>query len=904
MRKNLYRTLIIYLVLLISIIYVYPTIGWATLSPEQREARLAQWDKEDASTEELGFFGETSRTVKRWIAFDREWVINLGLDLQGGVEMIVGIDYPNMDPASKQRYFDLGHNDESLLAELQQQVKQRIERRANEFGTKEPIIQTMGTRQIQIQLPGEKDVQRAKKLIISTAYLSFHIVAGEDDTIEVIRKIDAHFKNDFLPRLQRPAPGQGWLIEVPVEQFEQVNRMAKEAESVPGLILEDRMLAFSRKPRPKDRQVYTLYLLKKESVMTGDGLTTAVARPDSRSGGGQWEIAFGLDAESGRLFGERTEQNIDQAMAIVVDGVVEAAPNIQSRITTSGSITGRFDQDEARDLAIALNSGSLPVPVKEELTGYVGARLGEDSIRKGVFSCIIGIIIVFIGMTIYYHALGFIACTALLFNGLLILAAMAYMGATLTLPGIAGLILTLGMAVDANVLIYERMREELRLGKTLTAVIAGGYSHAFPAILDGHVTTLISGIVLLQYGSGPIQGFAVTLTIGIAASLFTSLTVTRAITEFLMAKKLLTKITMLHLIPSGTKIPFLAQRTWLTPLTVVLMLIGLVYFGYRGNDNFGVEFTTGTNVVLNVNSETEVGDGAVRSQIEGMGFEDPTVTAYEQTGDTSRNRFMVHVGDAEKESTTGTDEQQTEDISVRMQNALASLAGGDSSKVVIEKVDMVGPAVGEELKWDAALAVFWATIFIMAYLWFRFELKFSIGAIASMMHDVGITIGLLAISGREISLGVVAAVLTVIGYSLNDTIVVFDRLREDLKLTRGRGMSLLEIMDRAINATLSRTLLTSPLTLCVVLVLFLFGGAVINDFAFVLAVGIIVGTYSSIYVASPIVYWWQKYFARKPFTQDGGGGDSGSAAPRRYRRARSADSAGKDPESTERGVTA
>ncbi|HRI88974.1 MAG TPA: protein translocase subunit SecF, partial [Candidatus Hydrogenedentes bacterium] len=593
-------------------------------------------------------------------------------------------------------------------------------------------------------------------------------------------------------------------------------------------------------------------------------------------------------------------QNIDQNMAIVVDGVVEAAPVIRDRIGANGSITGRFSQDEARDLAIALNSGSLPVKVKEEQTGIVGARLGEDSIRKGVLSCIIGIVVIFIGMTIYYRALGFIACIALLFNGLLILASMAYMGATLTLPGIAGLILTLGMAVDANVLIYERMREEKRLGKTITALVSGGYTHAFPAIFDGHVTTLISGIVLLQYGSGPIQGFAVTLTIGVAASLFTSLTVTHAIVDFLVAKKWLKKVSMMQIIPSGTKIPFLAQRTWLSPLTFAIMIIGLAFFAYRGNDNFGVEFTTGTNIVLNVETDEKVDISAVRPLINQGGFEDPTVTEYEQSEVTGKNRFMVHVGNSGTEEAAG--EESESDTSNRMQQALASLVGNDASKIVIEKVDMVGPAVGRELKRDAALAVFWATIFILGYLWFRFEFKFSLGAIAAMLHDVGITLGLLALTGREVSLGVVAAVLTVIGYSLNDTIVVFDRLREDMKLMRGRGMSLLEIMDKAINETLSRTLLTSPLTLCVVLVLFFYGGAVINDFAFVLAVGILVGTYSSIYVASPIVYWWQKYFVRKSGPSDSGGGEDSTAAPRRYRRARGS-SAGNDADTTKSGAT-
>ncbi len=883
MKKHFYRTLSIYAVLLISVIYVYPTIGWMTLSPQEREARLERWKQEDSSTEQLGYWADNARIVKRYLEFDRSWVINLGLDLQGGVEMIVGIDYDKLDEAVKKDYVDRGYSDADILRELQETVKQRIERRANEFGTKEPIIQTMGDRQIQVQLAGEQDVQRAKDLILKTAYLTFQIVAGPDEQTSIILDIDKHFKGDFKDRLMRPGLNEGYHVQVPMEQIDKVRGMIAEAQVVEGVIPKDKVVALSRAPRPGEPQHYLLYFLDKDTIMTGDGLTMAVARPDDQKGGGQWQILFGLNAESGRTFGEKTELNIDRLMAIVVDGVVESAPVINDRITTSGVIQGTFGQEEARDLAIALNSGSLPVPVLEDRTGVVGARLGEDSIRNGVTSCLIGIVIVFIGMSIYYRGVGFIACIAVLMNGLLILAAMAYMGATLTLPGIAGLILTLGMAVDANVLIYERMREELRIGKTLTAVIDGGYAHAFPAILDGHVTTLISGIVLLQFGSGPIQGFAATLTIGIAASLFTSLTVTRSIVDFLVAKKMLTKISMFNLIPAGTKIPFLKQRTWLSPLTLAVVLIGLGYFGYRqyrGNDNFGVEFTTGTNVVLNIVSDQEVDIGEVRSQIAAAGFDEPTVTAYEQVGIDSRNQFMVHVGEAESKSTTGTEATTAKSVDLRIQDALAGLAG-DVSKVHIEKVDMVGPAVGNQLKWDALSAILWSTFFIIAYLWFRFELKFSVGAVAAMLHDVCITVGIMSMLGREVSLGVVAAVLTVIGYSLNDTIVVFDRLREDLKLMRGRGLTLLEIMDKAINETLSRTLLTSTLTLAVVIVLLIWGGEVIFDFALVLTIGIVVGTYSSIYIASPIVYWWQKYLEKRP--AETSGGDSGPSSRRRRR---------------------
>lgn len=858
MKRHIYRTILIYGILALAIVYVYPTIGWMTLTETERQERLERWKREDAQVGERGYWEENWARFKRWLEFDRDLVINLGLDLQGGVQMVIGIDYDSVDPQIRQQWIDQGGTDQSLLEEMQQQVRQRIERRANEFGAKEPIIQTMGDRQIQVQLPGERDVTRAKNLILSTAYLSFHIVAGADETAKVLRDIDAHFKGDLLPRLDRPAIGEAaGLVVVKDGQIDYVRDIIKKAEDVEGLIPENRIIRFSRAPKPNENRRYALYLLHKEAIMTGDGLTMAAARPDTRMGGNRWEILFGLNASSGSVFGERTEQNIGNQMAIVVDGVVESAPVIQDRITTNGTITGNFNSQEAQDLAIALNSGSLPVPVREEQSGVTGPRLGADSIRSGTMSSMIGLILVMIFMVAVYLVAGLIANVALIMNALLILAVMAYLGATLTLPGIAGLILTIGMAVDANVLIYERIREELRNGKSLVAAIDGGYTRAFSAIMDSNVTTLIAAAVLLQFGSGPIEGFAVTLTIGVLTSVFTALVVTRALFDFLTSKKWLTKLTMVQLLRPDMGIDFLGKRRIAFILSAVLIVIGMSTFAIRGNENFGVDFTTGTNLILALETPGSVDVGNVRSALTQAGFVEPTVTDYAQVGEQVANRFMVHLGETATTVAQG-GEAISGSVGVRVQNALAPLVGGDAAKVVIEKEDMVGPTVGRQLKWDAIEAAAYSIIFIIAYLWFRFELKFSVAAVIALLHDVTITLGLFALTGRQISLGVVAAVLTIIGYSLNDTIVVFDRLREDLKLYRGRGLSLLEIMNKCVNETLSRTLLTGVTTLVVVFILLIFGGQVINDFAFVLFVGVIVGTFSSVYIASPIVYYWQR----------------------------------------------
>ncbi|MFA6242648.1 MAG: protein translocase subunit SecD [Candidatus Hydrogenedentales bacterium] len=875
MKRHLYRTLLVYGVLLLGLIYVYPTIGWMTLTDEQRTARIAAWDKEDSALVKRGYWATVWHKTQRWAQFDRDWVMNLGLDLQGGIQMVVGLDYDALDPKVKADLIERGMNEENIREEMQRQVLQRIERRIRGFGAREPIIQTMGTEQIQVQLPGERDIDRARELIFKTAFLTFQIVAGEEQMVEVFGNIDKHFNNDFVPRLERSVlrEEQG-LLAVKEGQFEYVSDLVKKAAAVPGLIPENRVIAFGKDPKK-----HFIYLLDKEPLMTGDGLSMANARPDEDTGGSRWMITFGLKPSAASDFGERTAANIDRSMAIVVDDVVESAPGIRDRITTNGQITGNFSQEEAVDLAIALNSGSLPVPIREDQTGFVGPRLGADAIRMGVFSSLISLLIVCAAMIVYYRMAGVVANIALVMNALLLLACMAYFQATLTLPGIAGVILTIGMAVDANVLIYERMREELRNGKSLLACIDGGYAHAMSAIVDSNVTTLIAGVVLMQFGSGPIQGFAITLSIGILSSMFTSLIVTRAVFDFMTAKKWFTKINFMQAIKPDTKIPFMDWRKPFMIASIVTIVFSIGLYLARGDRMYGVDFTTGTNMILSLNSDNPIEVGAVRNTLSKAGFVEPTVTDYEQVGVESRNRFMVHLGEVSEGAAVGT---QTEENSVatRVKSTLTELAG-TADKVDIEKVDMVGPTVGRQLKLDAFKAIAWSFFFLIIYLWFRFELKFSVAAMVTLFHDVAIVLGLFAITGRQVSLGVIAGLLTVIGYSLNDTIIVFDRVREDLKLHRGRGTSILDLMNRSVNLTLSRTILTSMCTLFVVFVLLIWGGETINDFAFALTCGIVAGTYSSIFIACPIVHYWQLAAGRWDKRKTTGTDDN---TPSRYRR--------------------
>lgn len=896
MKKHPYRALLIWGLVIVSLVNIYPTVGWMLLpddvnwlklsekereetapTPGTRQARLVKWQKEDDefARERRGPFSALMFTVKRWAEFDRSRVINLGLDLQGGIHMVIRFDHRELSPDRLQDYENRGYKDDDIQREVQQVVLQQIRRRINDFEAKEPIIQALGTNQIQIQLPGEKNVDRAKKLITKTALLNFHIVAGADETVPVFTKIKDRYPNEFTPFIIRPKM-RGEPFKVSAENYERVKRVLDKAAQAGDIIPEGKMIAFSQPPKPYEEQIYELYLLDKAPIASGEGLRSAAAIPDD-SNPPYWQILFSFNNAAGARFGEATEKNINRAMAIVLDGVVCSAPVIRDRITTNGQITGRFEGAEAADLAIALNSGSMVVPVHEEFTRVVGASLGADAVRKGVLSSILGIIIVGLFMLVYYLWAGVVALIGLVVNFIMIVAAMAYFNMTLTLPGIAGLILTLGMAVDANVLIYERIREELRLGHALITSVENGFNRAAVTILDANITTLIAAAVLMQFGTGPIEGFAITLSIGVCSSVFAALVVCRAVMDFLLRNKIITKLTMLSLIRPDTKIPFLQMRTFAIAGSLIAIVLGMSVFTWRGTANFGVDFTQGTNLHLTLNNDHPVPVNDVRVALGGVGFTSPIVQV---TGDSDTvlesNQFIIRVGDVDQPA-SDPDAAQAPVVTVadRIQKALAPLTkSGSVEDVKIEDQQTVGPAVGKQLRYDAAKALFWAYMFIVVYLAFRFELKFGVAAIVALVHDVLITLAAFAVLHRQVDMNVVAALLTIVGYSINDTIVVFDRVREDLGVYRGKGYRFIDILNMSINSTLSRTLLTSATTLFVVVVLFFFGGDAINDFAFALLVGIIIGTYSSVFVAGPVVYYWQRFQTRRQQNAESRKGDS------------------------------
>ena len=692
----------------------------------------------------------------------QEGKLNLGLDLQGGMYLVLEVDTSELNEDAKK--------------DARARAMEVLRNRLDPQGVKEYPIYPQGTDRIVIQLPGETDRERVLKRIKKVAHLEFRLVSDDVDKMKA----------------------------------------ALEGIAPPGyelLTLEDKPV-----------------LLEKKAALTGD--TIVDARVDfSQKTFGEPYVSLSLDSKGARLFSQITGRNISKRLAIVLDGVIESAPVIRERIPSGrAQISGRFSVEEANDLAIVLRAGALPAPVNVIEERTVGPTLGKDSIAKGIKAIIIGGIIVLSFMLIYYLIAGIVASAALCMNLVLILGVLSYFKATLTLPGIAGLVLTVGMAVDANVLIFERIKEELKSGKTLHSGIVSGYNRAFLTILDANVTTLITALILFQFGTGPVRGFATTLSIGILASMFTAIIVTRVVFDILTKNKVISKLRMLHLIKQ-TKIDFIGKRRIAYLFSIAIIIIGLLVFAKRGEKNFGIDFTGGT--VQQFKFRDPVSMENIRSSLVGVGLTDASV-----------QRFGGN-----KEVIIRTFADTSEEVTREFRKDFS----GNTFKVT--RVEKVGPAIGKDLREKALFAFIYAMVGICIYISLRFHFKFAIVAIIALLHDVFISVAALAMTNREISIPVIAALLTVVGYSINDTIVIFDRIRENLKIMRKSSFK--DILNLSINQTLSRTILTSMTTLFVVLSLFLFGGEVIRDFSFVLLVGVIVGTYSSIFVASAILADWR-----------------------------------------------
>ena len=548
---------------------------------------------------------------------------------------------------------------------------------------------------------------------------------------------------------------------------------------------------------------------------------------------GQQVVTFQFDTQGARRFGNATAQNVGRPFAVVLDNKVISAPVIRSPIRQgSGQIEGGFTIESANKLALLLRAGALPVEltVVEERT--VGPGLGADSIAAGEIAGIVGAILVLAFMFVAYGTLGLIANIALVANVFMLLALLTLIGATLTLPGIAGIVLTVGMAVDSNVLIYERIREERRNGRKLIQAIESGFAKALATIVDANITTLIAAIILFSLGSGPVRGFAVTLAIGIATTVFTAFTLTRWLVAYWYRtqrpKDL--PVGLVSKYATDSTLKFMDGRKFSFPASVLAAVLSLGLFAGVGM-NLGIDFRGGSLIEVQArDGSAEVGD--VRSRLSELGLGDVQVQEFGTPED-----ILIRI------------ESQGDETAE--QEALAEVRAALDDDYEFRRQEVVGPTVSGELATAGTIAVLAALAAILVYIWVRFEWQFAVGAIIATVHDVVMTIGMFVITGIEFNLSSIAAVLTIVGYSLNDTVVVYDRVRENLR--RYKKMDVTALLDLSINQMLTRTVLTSVTTLLALGALWLLGGEVIRSFTFAMIFGVLIGTYSSIFIAAPVL---------------------------------------------------
>lgn len=781
-----------------SLEYIYPTDATGT---EQEAvpwwAALVPWQ------------GNQQRSIK----------VHEGLDLQGGLQVVLEADLPEGQEV----------NENNMAA-----ARVIVENRVNGLGVTEPLVQLQGSNRIIVELPGISDPEMAISTIRETGLLEF---------------VDAS---------RTPLP-PGTVVRT---TFGQEAGATVEPTATVTSTTETTATAVAAVP-PSD-EVY-------ETVISGqdlDQVSNAGFNPDTRT----VEIGFTLNQEGGRKFGEYTGANIGSFLCIVLDKEVLSCPTVQARIDTSGQISlGGASLEEGQALAIQLQYGALPVPLKVVENRSVGPSLGQDAVAKSIRAGTIGLIIVSLFMLVNYRLPGLMAVLALVVYGLLNFGLYKIIPVTLTLPAITGFILSVGMAVDGNILVFERMREELRHGRSFKLSMELGFNRAWPAIRDSAVSTLITCLILFWFGSnfgaGAVKGFAVTLAVGVITHLFTVITVTRTFLRFMLGvfgEGLQDNVVLMGFRPheSGLRMPgwaahlldIVGKRKWyyiVSAAVIIPALIGIILstVEYGTPLKLGVDFTSGSLMELQFEqpaNPAEVRDVVTNFKYDGLELGDSLVTTAEQLGQQTILIRSKYLETAPKEA---------------LQDAIRSQVGEFQEL----RFDSVGPAIGQEVTRAASYAIAAAAIAILLYLVFAFRavpnaFRYGVAAVVAILHDLLVTAGLFAIAGLvlgwEVDALFLTAVLTVIGYSVHDTIIVFDRLRENLQRRRNEPFDV--VANRSILEVITRSLITSLSTLFVVIALLVFGGTTIQHFIAVILIGIITGTYSSIFNAVAILVSWYK----------------------------------------------
>lgn len=894
------------------------------------------------------------------ITHGHDWrdAIRLGIDLAGGSNMVFEVDQ--------------ARSEKELSNEVMDQMVGAIGRRINPSGTEEVTVRKVGQNRIEVIVPGadSEDVQRIKSLITRLGSLEFDIVANRRDHPQIVRMAMEAKGKDIRDKEGRVIAS--WRAVNSDEPFSTRDEMV--------------VRPFTRKDGTQGEEVLVIIEPNEERRVTGKYLVRARQSTDQN---GAPAVAFTFNARGGTLFSQLTSKNrpskdgFERHLAVLLDGKVHSAPSVQGTISSEGQITGRFTQKEIADLLNVLNAGALEVPLKPEPVSEfsISPLLGVDVQEKGKQAIIIAAVAVIVFMLIYYRFAGLVANICLTLNLLLVMGSMSFIDATFTLPGLAGLVLTIGMAVDANVLIFERIREEKNRGSSLRMAINNGFSRAFTTIVDANLTTLIVAVVLYIIGTDQVRGFAVTLFIGIVMSMFTALYVGRLVFDIFERKRWISDLKMMSIV-GATSIDFIGKKMIAGMVSLALIVIGMGVVVARGADNLDIDFTGGTMVTFEFENKQDIDE--VRNSLQDEFGSSITLEQLELSNDPSSEgrffRLRTTMNDADQENTgkkatdnirdllnkafDGTDhklrkvtmqygdvkqltgsedspagseveltfsgdlkpstvenylkeaiasievdgaakyeripEFQLKGISAEekkaeegakgapeperykkmtaqfgpdlvvadLKTALAEMQNVMATTAVLDEVNSFDSSVAGEMQESALLAMLISLVAIVAYIWFRFQrITFGLAAVVALVHDVLVVLGLVALGAYlsntalgplmgltdfKINLPMIAAFLTIVGYSLNDTIVVFDRIRE----VRGKNPALTNSMvNESLNQTLSRTLLTSLTTLIVVLILYAIGGEGIHGFAYCLVLGVIVGTYSSIFIASPALLW-------------------------------------------------
>ncbi|MFZ9978671.1 MAG: protein translocase subunit SecD [Opitutales bacterium] len=752
--------------------------------------------------------------------------LKLGLDLQGGVSFTLKVDPTGVESGEK----SAGDKSNVSSADMVSQALQVMEQRVNQFGVAEPVLRPVGDLSLEVQLPGED-------------------AANNPDVIDSLKK-PAKLEFRQVHRTERPAETEREhsLRSLPVDPM---LGSASAISTYEVLSLRD------VDARTGEIRI-NRYYVRKAADATGKIIKSASGRSDD---GISFYVDMKFTDEGSKKFGDLTakiaEGNIRSVgqLAIVLDGQLQSAPTVREAIRSSGAtITGSFTREEAVELANVLNN-PLEFPLIIQDVTAVGPSLAKDAQGKSVVASLVAVGLVVFFMVGFYVWGGFIAILGMILNLLMILGAMAYFGATITLPGVAALVLTLGMAVDANILIFERVREESALGKDRSAALREGYARASWTIIDANLTTLLTALILVFMGSGPIRGFGITLTIGIFTTVFTSLVTCRGLQELALSAGVMTRIFGLPVFRPTLSIPFLNFARVAFVVSWALIAVGLGQLAVKGKEAFGKDFRGGESTLVALAPGAKVDTGKIVSLAASAGLPDTTVTVQTPVGG--------------GEPTLRIETELTKDKSKGEFANVAAIVGAIKAKnpeilkdreASVEKLmlsrEAIGGSVSSELRSNAIWSVVLALLGIGLYVSLRFETGFGVAAMVATLHDVLLTVALFVLFGGQFNATLIAAILLIIGYSINDTIVVFDRIREELQANPGRELR--DVIHFAINRTLSRTTLTAATVFLCAVALWAFGAGDVRLYGEIFIYGVLTGTFSSIFIASPIFCWWHK----------------------------------------------